>query len=62
MSLLQLSRLSACIRAINLVVRDISKYIPAVGDISPATGKYENYNPVVSFDLRCQSGICNFKP
>jgi len=58
-SLPPLSRLSACIRAISLVVRDISKYIPVVGNIScisPTTGKYEKYSPVVSFDARRQSG------
>jgi len=29
-------------------------------DISHATaGNYEKYSPVVSFDLRCQSGVYN---
>jgi len=30
-------------------------------DISPTTGKYKKYSPVVPFDLRCQSGI-NYIP
>jgi len=29
-------------------------------DIALWSGLYVIYNPVVSFDLRCQSGICEY--
>ena len=40
---------------VRAIVLNTGRYL----DIALWSGKYVIYNPVVSFDLRCQSGICN---